>query len=392
MSIIIAGGGMTGMTLALAITELTQGQVPVSLVEGQALDSKVHPGFDGRAIALAAGTCQQLTQLKLWDLIADKATPITEIHVSDRGHFGQTRLQHQDYGLPALGQVVELYDVGRRLYSKLQQCPSISLYCPQQVQQVEPQRDAIRVKLDNGHWLHGQLLVIASGSKSSLAEQCGFSWYSVDYQQTAVIANVRPAQPHRGRAFERFTEQGPLALLPSRENKMSLVWCQSQQEQQKILQCNDEQFLYHLQHAFGWRLGRFLQCGKRERYPLQLSYAQRITSHRLVLAGNSAQTLHPIAGQGFNLGMRDVMCLAGAVSHAYQHQQDLGSFPVLNSYQKQREADRQQSIALTDGLVNVFSNSYLPTSLARNVGLLVMDGMPFFRQQLAQRTLGFLAV
>lgn len=391
MSIIIAGGGMTGMTLALAITELTQGQVSVSLVEGQVPGSAAHPGFDGRSIALAAGTCQQLSQLKLWDLIADKATPITHIHVSDRGHVGSTRLRQRDYDLPALGQVVELYDMGSRLYRKLQQLPSVSLYCPQRVQQVEQQQDKICARLDNGEWLEGQLLVIASGSKSALASHCGIGWYSEDYQQIAVIANVRPELAHHGCAFERFTEHGPLALLPGIDNKMSLVWCHPQSEQQNIMQCSEDQFLYHLQQAFGWRLGRFLQCGRRDSYPLQLSYAQRIIGHRLVLAGNSAQTLHPIAGQGFNLGMRDVMCLARSVAQAYQLQ-DPGSFQVLNRYQKQREVDRQQSIVLTDSLVHLFSNNYLPLSLARNLGLLAMDSIPLFRRQLARRTLGFLAI
>lgn len=389
MTILIAGGGMTGATLALAISHLTQGKLPVTLIERSEPASRAHPGFDGRAIALSAGTCQQLAAINLWQRIASCATPITDIHVSDRGHAGFVSMAAADYEITALGQVVELFDVGQRLFAELKKAPGVTLRCPARVTQATRSDEQVEVTLDNGEQLSGKVLVAADGTRSALAASCGIQWQTEAYQQLAVIANVSTALPHQGRAFERFTEHGPLALLPMSGNRLSLVWCHPASQREKIVQWSDAEFLSELQRAFGWRLGKFTHAGQRECYPLALHQAVQTVTHRVAVVGNAAQTLHPIAGQGFNLGLRDVMSLAETLAAAHRQQQDPGSYAVLNHYQQRRQSDRAATIGITDGLVRVFANRYAPLVAGRNLGLLAMDHLPWLRNQLAERTLGW---
>ncbi|MEM6052464.1 2-octaprenyl-6-methoxyphenyl hydroxylase [Erwinia sp. P7711] len=389
MSIVIAGGGMAGATLALAVSHLTQGKVPVTLVEATAPASRTHPGFDGRAIALAEGTCQQLAAINLWPSLYSCATAITHVHVSDRGHASFVSLSAAEHGISALGQVVELHDVGQRLFSLLEKAPGVRVCCPAKVTQVARSQQSTRVTLSNGETLEAQLLVAADGSGSAVAASCGIQWQSHDYQQMAVIANVSTQQPHGGRAFERFTEHGPLALLPMSAGRSSLVWCHPLQEKATVDSWSDSQFRAELQKAFGWRLGRITQVGQRHSYPLQLQAASQHVSHRLALVGNAAQTLHPIAGQGFNLGLRDVMSLAETVAAAWRAGEDVGSYATLQRYQQRRQPDAAATIGITDTLVRLFANRYTPLVAGRTLGLMVMDALPPVRNLLAERTLGW---
>lgn len=380
---------MTGATLALAISHLSQGRLPVTLVEASAPGNGDHPGFDGRAIALAEGTCQQLAAINIWPSLQECATPITHVHVSDRGHIGFVALDAQDYAVSALGQVVELHDVGQRLFRLLKQAPGVTLRCPSAVTAVNRSQQQVTVTLDSGEQLAGQLLVAADGSRSQLAAACGIQWQTDDYRQLAVIANVSTQLPHHGRAFERFTRDGPLALLPMSGGRSSLVWCHPLADKARVDSWGDDEFLRQLQNAFGWRLGKFTQLGRRVSYPLALQTATQNTSHRLALVGNAAQTLHPIAGQGFNLGLRDVMSLAETLASASRQQQDPGSFAVLQRYHHRRQPDRQTTVAITDSLVRLFANRYAPLVAGRNLGLMAMDNLPLMRHMLAERTLGW---
>ena len=391
MSVIIVGGGMTGATLALAISHLTQGQLPVHLVEAVAPEASNHPGFDARAIALAQGTCQQLSRIGIWQAIADRATAIGTVHVSDRGHAGFVTLDAQDYRIDALGQVVELHDVGLRLFRLLQDAPGVTLHFPARVASVSRSEASVSVTLENGSVLEGQLLVAADGSRSSLGTQCGVEWRQQPYGQVAVIANVATAADHNGRAFERFTQHGPLAMLPMSDGRCSLVWCHPQDKAEEVRAWSDERFCTELQKAFGWRLGRITHAGKRTVYPLALTTASQSISHRLALVGNAAQTLHPIAGQGFNLGLRDVMSLAESLAQAWGEQKDCGAYSVLSHYQKRRQADKEATIGVTDGLVHLFANRWAPLVAGRNLGLMAMELFIPARDVLAQRTLGWVA-
>lgn len=380
---------MAGATLALAISSLTQGRLLVHLIEATSPEDFTHPGFDARAIALAQGTCQQLSAIGVWSVMANCATPITDIHVSDRGHAGSVNLNAKHYGVEALGQVVELHDAGQRLFSLLSKAPGVHLHCPARVVTVNRRADSASVTLDNGETLEARLLVAADGSNSTLAQACGIRWQRESYQQVGVIANITTSLPHGGRAFERFTEHGPLALLPMSKGRSSLVWCHPIEKQAEVKGWSDEQFLFELQQAFGWRLGKMLQTGARHSYPLQLLTASGHISHRLALVGNAAQTLHPIAGQGFNLGLRDVMTLSETLAEAWQQQQDIGSYQILSRYQQRRQPDQRATVGITDGLVRLFANRYTPLVAGRNLGLMAMERIPPLRDAFTRRTLGW---
>lgn len=389
MSIIIVGGGMAGATLALAISSLTRGKVAVDLVEATRPDDRAHPGFDARAIALAQGTCRQLARIGIWPALRDCATAITHVHVSDRGHAGFVNLHAQDYQVDALGQVIELHAAGQRLFALLAKAPGVTLHCPAKVVDVLRTVTYAEVQLDNGRRLSGQLLVAADGSRSALAQACNVQWQQRDYPQFATIANVTTSQAPQGRAFERFTRCGPLALLPMSQGRSSLVWCHAKADRAQVDRWDDARFLTELQQAFGWRLGKMLQAGKRHSYPLSLLTANQHVSHRLALVGNAAQTLHPIAGQGFNLGLRDVMSLAETLAEAAEVGEDLGAYALLSRYQQRRQRDRQATIGVTDGLIRLFANDYAPLVAGRNLGLMAMEQLPAVRDTFAKRTLGW---
>lgn len=390
MNVIIVGGGMAGATLALAISSLSQGKLSVSLVEASLPEGK-HPGFDARAIALAHGTCQYLSKIGIWPAFADCVTPITHVHVSDRGHAGFVNIEANDYHIPSLGNVIELHEAGARLFSLLRKAPGVTLYCPAKVENVHRSQEHVTVTLDNGEEISGELLIGADGSHSAIGKACNMQWDEDDYGQVAIIANVKTSIDPKGQAFERFTEFGPLALLPMSQGRSSLVWCHHQEHTETINEWNDETFTQKLQQAFGWRLGKILLAGKRNSYPLVLRKAVNPISHRMVLVGNAAQTLHPIAGQGFNLGIRDVMQLAETVVSAHKSNCDIGEYSLLNQYQQIRAADREKTITMTDGLVRVFANRCLPLIVGRNLGLMAMEMLPPVRDILARQTLGWVA-
>jgi 2-octaprenyl-6-methoxyphenol hydroxylase len=249
----------------------------------------------------------------------------------------------------------------------------------------------VEVTLENGEVITGRVLVAADGTRSALATACGVDWQQQPYEQLAVIANVTTSVPHNGRAFERFTQHGPLAMLPMSEGRCSLVWCHPLEKRDEIMAWSDEQFCRELQTTFGWRLGRITQAGQRSAYPLSLTTAVKAISHRTVLVGNAAQTLHPIAGQGFNLGLRDVMSLAETLTQAQFAAEDVGDYAVLSRYQQRRETDRETTIGVTNSLVYLFANRWAPLVVGRNVGLMAMELLTPARDALAERTLGWVA-
>lgn len=387
MKVIIVGGGMIGASLALAISAFSQGKVQISLIEAR-LPNKAHHGFDARTIALAYGTCQQFNQIGIWHGLKKYVTPITNIHVSDYGHAGTVNMYAKDYSLLALGYVVELQDAGNYLFEQLKKAPGVELYSPDEVIAVERTIEHVSVKLKSGNVLTGQLLVAADGSDSMIGKISQIEWQRESYQQCAIIANILTSQAPEGQAFERFTQHGPLAMLPMSKGRSSLVWCHRLENQQSIMQWSDDQFMTELQKWFGWRLGEIKAVSERYYFPLLLSQSKRLISHRLVLVGNSAQTLHPIAGQGFNLGMRDVMILANIISEVANHGGDMGAYSVLMQYQMQRHDDRQSTIKLTDNLVHLFSNNHPICAIGRNVGLMAMETLPLMRDILAHQAMG----
>ncbi|TOQ68297.1 2-octaprenyl-6-methoxyphenyl hydroxylase [Vibrio parahaemolyticus] len=383
--VVIAGGAMAGATLALAIEHLSQGALRVAVVEPFKAQSDQHPGFDSRSIALSYGTVNLLRHLELWSAIEPFSTPIEHIHVSDRSHAGMTDITKHDVGVEALGYVVELADVGRVYQELLTHSTAIDLYCPNSAKHITRTQENVTIELASGELLNTKLLVAADGAVSQCCQQIGLELSEHDFDQVAVIANIVTQEPHQGRAFERFTENGPVALLPMSDNRMSLVWCLRPDDAQIVMELSESEFLERLQQDFGWRLGAMQKVGLRASYPLLLRHRKQNISHRFAIVGNAAQTLHPIAGQGFNLGIRDVVTLA---EELVKQGEDVGRYQGLIRFSQRREADRNETIWLTSSLVHVFSNDLLAMRIGRNTALAAMDNLSIFKQPLLRHTLG----
>ncbi len=355
--VVIAGGAMAGMTLALALDKLSEGRLSIAVVEAYQVDHQTHPGFDSRSIALSYGTVNLLKSWSLWQDIEPVATAINDIHVSDRAHAGMTDISAPELGVNALGYVVELADVGRIYQQKADATDNITLFCPDSVASVERTQETVSITLASGELLTSKLLVAADGAISTCCSQVGIEMREHDFEQVAVIANICSEQSHGNRAFERFTEHGPLALLPMSDNRLSLVWCLPPEFAQTVMSLDEEVFLQELQSAFGWRLGKLTKVGEKASYPLILRHREQNVSHRFAIVGNAAQTLHPIAGQGFNLGIRDVATLAEQI---VKSPQDAGQYGVLSSFRERRQSDRANTISLTSSMVHIFSNDLPP--------------------------------
>lgn len=391
--VIIVGGALSGSVLALALVGFSP-KMRVAIIEKALPNYAQQGGFDARSIALAEGSLQKFAQItpavgcNLRQLIEPIATPIKQIHVSDQGHFGKTTLTAAEFGLSQLGAVVELAKFGEKLAPLIAEHANIQLFCPNQVDTVTRTATECRLTLAHGEQLTAPLLVACDGIQSQLAQQCGVpTEFIKDYAQSAIIANVITAQPHHNQAFERFTAQGPFALLPLNDTMMSLVWCVT--DPSEALAMSDSAFLHALQQQFGWKLGKFLHVSRRFAYPLSSQKAQSHIHHRLAIVGNAAQLLHPVAGQGFNLGLRDLFSLATLLSQAFEKQQDLGEYALLCRYAQDRLADQQRVIGNTDRLVSIFSNALLPQQIGRNLGLIALQQLPLARKQLAAQALGF---
>ena len=385
---IIVGGGMTGASLAIA---LSGRGLKLALVEAAVPTVDAVPNYDDRAIALAWGSSRIFGALGVWQDISARAEPIRQIHVSERGGFGFTRLHHATEGVAALGYVVTARDLGSVLLETLAECKDVELIAPARVTSVRSteQKASICILRDGETLeLDTSLLVAADGGQSFIREQLEIATRRWDYAQHAIVANISPSKPHQGVAFERFTEQGPVALLPMSEQRCALVYTVADQQLQAVQALDDEQFLALVQQRFGWRLGRFRQVGRRAAYPLRHIRALKSARQRVAIVGNAAHTLHPIAGQGFNLGIRDVAALAEVVQDAHQGGLDIGAEQVLRGYDRWRHKDQQTVALATDGLVRLFTNPLRPVKLARNLGMLALDALPAVRHQLARSAMG----
>jgi 2-octaprenyl-6-methoxyphenol hydroxylase len=386
--LLIIGGGLVGASLAHAVA--AQG-LRIGLVETMPLPTVSQPGYDDRSLALAYGSRRIFEGLELWDELQAAATAILSIHVSDRGNPGIARLDCSEQGVEALGYVIEAQQLGLTLTRRLQQLEGIELLCPAILEEVAVSSAAACARVSVGgrvRSLTARLLVAADGAHSRVRQQLGIAAVRWDYGQSAVIANVSPTLPHGNTAYERFTESGPLALLPMSEGRCALVCTVGNADKETVLKLEDAAFLAYLQERFGDRLGRFKRIGRRQAYPLTMVKAREHARHRVALIGNAAHTLHPVAGQGFNVGIRDVAVLAEVISDAQRAGLDLGDGAILQRYADWRRWDQRRAVALTDGLARLFSNPLPPLRLARNLGLLAFDLFPPAKRLLARQTMG----
>lgn len=398
--VVIAGGGMVGASLALALSRYSRGQLSVLLVESfpfpKAGSAPVYrPSFDARSTALSYGSRQILESVGVWDLLAEHLTAIEKIHVSDRGHIGSTLMRAEQQGWPALGYVVENAWLGNVLLNALLKADGITCLSPASVTQVAQDGECARLTLQpkegEPQTLRTRLLAVADGAQSGLRTSLGIASRVSDYGQSALIANVTFENPHRGIAYERFTDEGPLALLPlsdsdERQARAALVWTLSPTDAQTLLDADEVTFLRKLQERFGYRQGRLLRCGERAAFPLQLVEAEEQVRPNVVVIGNAAHALHPVAGQGFNLALRDVARLAQQLADAQRDQ--LGELTLLRDYLRTQDDDQRATVMFSHQLPALFAQTNPLFSLGRNLGLLALDVMPGLKRRFVAQAAG----
>ena len=392
--IAIAGGGLVGMSLAVA---LGGSGFSVILVESKAAGVS-DSGYDARPIALSQSSRRILDTLGVWDSLSGIVTPIRRIHVSDRGHFGFARLGAEDCGVEALGYVVAAADLGQALEAALGAMEGVRILRPARADALH-RDDGTRGQLritpagdspDPGlpFRVDARLTVLCDGGRSPLREGLGVEVNTRDYGQMAVTAMVAARANHDGVAYERFTAAGPLALLPMAGNHCGLVWSMDADSAAQIMTLDDSDFLAALTEQFGTRLGGFLCAGPRGAFPLHLASATEVVGRRLAIIGNAANHLHPVAGQGFNLGLRDVAVLAEITGACLAEGGDPGDPSLLARYAGGRRQDQRRVTGATDALVRLFSNRFAPLVLARDLGLLAFDLLPPVKRRFGNHAMG----
>ncbi|MBM4196075.1 MAG: 2-octaprenyl-6-methoxyphenyl hydroxylase [Gammaproteobacteria bacterium] len=386
--VLIAGGGLVGASLAVALAPLG---IRIGLVEAVPPGSDDQPSFDDRTIALSRGSQQILDAIGVWNDVAAEAVAINEIHVSEKGRFGTAQLSAREQGVPALGHVVASRELGRALWSRVSAFANVRAHCPARLSGPAVDAGAIRLQLEREAGpvaVSTGLLVVAEGARSGLRQALGIDASETDYGQVAIVGNVAVAgAPSDCVAHERFTADGPLALLPWRHGRYAFVLARRREAAADAMKLADGEFLALLDQAFGRRLGRFESLGRRSCYPLSLVRAGRIVAPRAAVIGNAAHGLHPVAGQGFNLGLRDVATLAEVVADAVRDGQDHGG-AALERYAAWRGRDQRNVVAFTDGLIRLFDLPLAATGVARGAGLALFDILPPVKRLLARETMG----
>lgn len=393
VDIAIVGGGLVGASLGVALApSIARHGLDVAVIEAAPMAgdhdmSGYQPSFDARASAIAQGSKAHFERLGVWVSMAQEAEPIRRIHVSERGRLGVTRLAADELGVDALGYVIPNAWMGRVLHRQLATLP-LHWHCPAKVDDIAAMAGGHHMRLSDGSSLEAGLTVLADGGRSGLKERLGIASRETPYAQVALIANLEVSHPHRGMAYERFTAEGPMALLPLAGNRMELIWTHRVGDERARLALDDGDFLAELQQAFGERAGRFRHVGQRHAYPLSLITAEEPVRPGLAVLGNAAHALHPVAGQGFNLALRGVMDLVAALETGLAHGQAPGDMATLGDFERRRENDRHNVIRFSDGLIRLFGIDHPLLSHARAAGLVGLNLAGPLRRSLARRAMG----
>lgn len=375
----IVGGGLVGASLAVVLAPL---KLRVALIE-TAPPPQSAPSWDERCIAINDGSHRIFDAMGVWPQLLTQAEPIASTHISERGRFGVARFTAQEAGLPALGYNIPLRHLGQVLWKQMQKTDT-TLFCPAKVTGLKHEPEKVTLTLDAHQAVTAKLVIAADGAQSALRQFLSIDAQTRDYDQSSVITAIRVQHPHAGVAYERFTPDGPFAVLPKPNNACSLVWTVPSDQVPTMLAWTDAEFLSQAQERFGERLGRFLEVGKRNAYPLSRVMSAQLSAPRVLFAGNAAQALHPVAAQGFNLGLRDVAAVAQILSGVT----DPGAAEVLQAYQQSREQDRARIAGFTDRLVRTFSNRVPGLSTLRHLGLLALDLTPPIKAAVLRQNLG----
>jgi 2-octaprenyl-6-methoxyphenol hydroxylase len=389
--VLIAGGGLVGASLAIALdgaSVLGGGPLRVALAEAVPPRADLMPSYDERNLALAGASVNALSALGVLDATAP-VQPIERIHVSRRGDFGSVRLDAKEMGLGAFGATIPARELGNALLRRLDRCTSLARLSPAEVVAIETKDDHVAVRLrttDGERAIATRLLVGADGTESFVRRTLCIDVERYDYGQSAFVTTLTLEKPLAGTAYERFTDSGPVALLPLGGNRAGLVLSVPTAEAPRIGALDDDAFVAFVHERFGWRAGRFSRPGKRKPYPLARALAARTTAERMVLVGNAAQTVHPIGAQGFNLGLRDALTLAELLRAS---DGDPGRDELLAEYVDRRAADRDATARFSDDLVRLMTNDFAPLRLVRSLGFHALDRIAPLKRRFALRGMGF---
>jgi 2-octaprenyl-6-methoxyphenol hydroxylase len=381
--ILILGGGLVGSSLACALEGRGWG---VAQVEASGPLTGA-PGFDERKLALALASLNALAALDVLPRLATPPAPIRRIHVSRVGDFGTVRLDASEHGREMFGGVVLARELGQALESRLQASPGLVRYRPARVVSVEPDAAGHVVGIEcegSARRLRARLLVAADGTRSLARAALGIGCEEHDYGQTLVVCSVATTRPPDGTAYERFSGQGPVALLPMAGGHYGGICGVAREDADRVMALPDADFRDYLQERFGWRAGRITRVGTRSRYPITRVLAERITAVRAVVMGNAAQTLHPIGAQGFNLGLRDALSLAQVLAG-----EDPGAAAGLDAYAAMRREDRERTLAFSDGLARATANASFPMHVLRSLGLVAVGKLPGLADPMVSGAMGF---
>ena len=390
--VIIAGGGMIGVSMALAISSFG---LKIGLVEKVERDENNQPSFDDRSTAISRSSQNMFEAMGIWEKIRQASTPIRAIHVSDKGRFGFSHISAKEEKVEALGYVVINRILGSVLLEELKSKSNITVFCPETIISIDEKEKFCELNLRSEDKsssisiIKSKMLIVASGAKSGLHRMLGIGANEIKYSQDAIIGNVLTEIPIDNRAFERFYDSGSIAFLPIENNRSAFIWVLPDHQSQAMMNSSEVDFIESLQEEFGMRLGNLNKLGSRVLYPLTLTQAYRLKTKRSVLVGNAANGLHPIAAQGFNLGLRDVATLADCIfSEIREGNFDENIGKIMNDYAIWRKSDHQKLGYFTDGLVKIFGSKHSSIGVIRNLGMLGMDFIPGFRKLFVRHTMG----
>lgn len=386
--IVISGGGLVGASLACALAD---SGYSIAVLEAVSINMPQQPSYDDRGLALSLSSERIFRKLSIWDSVADKTTAIQQVHVSDKGRFGKVRMDAASLGLDALGHVVIARELGQVLLKKIDASDNIDFLCPAKVTNLEQNSDSARVVYSSAgemSELSCKLIVAADGTHSALRKIAGIGASLSDYGQTAIVTNITPEMAHANTAFERFTETGPLALLPMPDNRCVLVNTVASSEAEHYLEMSDEEFRVYVQQRFGKKLGKILKTGSRRSYPIVQLLSDKQYDGRILLLGNAVHTLHPNAAQGFNLCLRDVAGLVEVLVRTEQRAKDPGAISLLQEYVSSRQIDQRNTSKLSATLADWFYSPMLSKALIRNSAMTLIDLCPPVKKQIIRRGMG----
>ncbi|MCK5880669.1 MAG: 2-octaprenyl-6-methoxyphenyl hydroxylase [Sinobacterium sp.] len=399
--IAIIGGGMVGASLAA----LLPSSLSIAVIESFPLPSTstldvntIQPSFDNRATALSKSSQHFFEKAGMWGAIAPLCESIKDVHVSDKGFWGSALLSEAQEPLENLGFVIENMALGKLIFSHISQRKNIHFISPATVNNVTVQADGVLLQyLKNDasvEALQAKLIVVADGANSSICKKLGVNTQTHENAHTAIVTNVATSKPHQHIAYERFTETGPMALLPllspdDETQRSALIWTLPTEQAELMLALDEEQFLRHLQQCFGHFQGDFIRCGQRFSYPLLLTSAAEQVRNHIVVMGNAAHSLHPVAGQGFNLALRDVECFVNVIAEAMADEKPWHKLEVLELYQQAQKNDQALTTMFSDSLPQLFSNHSIPLAAGRNMGLLALELLPSVKTQFVSFATGY---